>query len=259
MTEEYRIIVASGLLLQLDCPDLAMAAHIAFQDLSEAEFLKPRRAACRGDELRARRDRCLAGAHACLLGQLRGGRTTTISRSTSCSASWPRRSRRRCCSRRPNARHEHEWSAWKDAPLPDDKILVPGMIDTCSNYVGASRAGGAADRALGRSRRARAGDRGHRLRFRDLRRATASSTWRSRTRSCGRWAKGRRSRRSAYGKRLDACSDITNRHGRPRAGHPLALRPGVLWAAGTRPGRDDLFVASGVSRRWSLPGSRCAS
>jgi 5-methyltetrahydropteroyltriglutamate--homocysteine methyltransferase len=40
MRPEYRAIVESGLLLQLDCPDLAMAAHIAFQDLSEAEFLK---------------------------------------------------------------------------------------------------------------------------------------------------------------------------------------------------------------------------
>ena len=39
MKEEYRIIMDAGLLLQLDCPDLAMAAHIAFQELSASDNL----------------------------------------------------------------------------------------------------------------------------------------------------------------------------------------------------------------------------
>ena len=34
-----------------------------------------------------------------------------------------------------NPRHEHEWIVWRDTRLPDDKVLAPGMIDTCSNYV----------------------------------------------------------------------------------------------------------------------------
>ena len=34
-----------------------------------------------------------------------------------------------------NPRHEHEWIVWRDAALPDHKILAPGMIDTCSNYL----------------------------------------------------------------------------------------------------------------------------
>jgi hypothetical protein len=34
-----------------------------------------------------------------------------------------------------NARHEHEWQAWQDANIPDDKILVPGTIDTCTNLI----------------------------------------------------------------------------------------------------------------------------
>ena len=34
-----------------------------------------------------------------------------------------------------NPRHEHEWKVWKDAKIPDNKILAPGVIDTCSNYV----------------------------------------------------------------------------------------------------------------------------
>jgi 5-methyltetrahydropteroyltriglutamate--homocysteine methyltransferase len=34
-----------------------------------------------------------------------------------------------------NPRHEHEWIVWRDANIADDKVLVPGLIDTCSNYV----------------------------------------------------------------------------------------------------------------------------
>src|SRR5438045_9261268 len=40
MQEEYEAIVEAGFVLQLDCPDLAMAHHTSFQDLSEADFLK---------------------------------------------------------------------------------------------------------------------------------------------------------------------------------------------------------------------------
>jgi len=34
-----------------------------------------------------------------------------------------------------NPRHEHEWIVWRDAKIPADKKLAPGLIDTCSNYV----------------------------------------------------------------------------------------------------------------------------
>ncbi len=34
-----------------------------------------------------------------------------------------------------NPRHAHEWSLFEDTELPDDKIIVPGMIDTCTNYI----------------------------------------------------------------------------------------------------------------------------
>jgi 5-methyltetrahydropteroyltriglutamate--homocysteine methyltransferase len=34
-----------------------------------------------------------------------------------------------------NPRHEHEWSLWRERALPDDKILLPGVIDTSTNYV----------------------------------------------------------------------------------------------------------------------------
>ena len=34
-----------------------------------------------------------------------------------------------------NPRHEHEWAVWRDAKLPDDKILIPGVLDSSTNYV----------------------------------------------------------------------------------------------------------------------------
>jgi 5-methyltetrahydropteroyltriglutamate--homocysteine methyltransferase len=134
MRPEYHAIVESGLLLQLDCPDLAMAAHIAFQDLSEADFLK--RAALHVEAMnhaldgidasRARMHVCWGnyeGPHDCdiavdkLFGVLARAKPQAILFEGA------------------NARHEHEWAAWRDAPIPEDKILVPGMIDTSSNYV----------------------------------------------------------------------------------------------------------------------------
>jgi len=34
-----------------------------------------------------------------------------------------------------NPRHAHEWTVWRDTKIPDDKVLIPGVIDTCTNYV----------------------------------------------------------------------------------------------------------------------------
>ena len=35
-----------------------------------------------------------------------------------------------------NPRHAHEWALWKEMRLPEDKILIPGVIDSCTHYVG---------------------------------------------------------------------------------------------------------------------------
>ncbi|QGP81030.1 cobalamin-independent methionine synthase II family protein [Sphingobium sp. CAP-1] len=138
MREEYETIVAAGFDLQLDCPDLAMSRHTGYQEASEEEFLK------------------IAAANVAAL----NAATVNIP---------PERMRMHICwgnyegphdhdiplekvidiilSARPatvlfegaNPCHEHEWTVWRDAAdrgaLPDDKILAPGLIDTCSNYV----------------------------------------------------------------------------------------------------------------------------
>ncbi len=134
MTEEYRIIVASGLLLQLDCPDLAMAAHIAFQDLSEADFLK--RAALHVEAMNYALegiDASRVRMHVCW-GNYEGPHDHDIAVDKLFGVI-ARAKPQAVLFEGANARHEHEWAAWKDAPIPDDKILVPGMIDTSSNYV----------------------------------------------------------------------------------------------------------------------------
>ena len=34
-----------------------------------------------------------------------------------------------------NPRHAHEWTVWREAKIPDDKVLLPGVVDTTTNFV----------------------------------------------------------------------------------------------------------------------------
>ncbi|HVN44437.1 MAG TPA: cobalamin-independent methionine synthase II family protein [Steroidobacteraceae bacterium] len=134
MRPEYAAIAASGLQLQLDCPDLAMARHTGYQDLSEEQFL--RIAAANVEALNAatadippgrlRMHVCWGnyeGPHDCdiplerILAILLRARPATILFEAA------------------NARHEHEWTVWAAAKIPPDKVLAPGLIDTRSNCV----------------------------------------------------------------------------------------------------------------------------
>ena len=69
-----------------------------------------------------------------------------------------------------NPRHEHEWEDWKTHKLPDDKVLIAGVIDTSTNFVEHPEAGRAAHRPLCERDRPRARHRRHRLRPRHVRR-----------------------------------------------------------------------------------------
>jgi 5-methyltetrahydropteroyltriglutamate--homocysteine methyltransferase len=134
MREEYQAIVAAGFVIQIDCPDLAMSRHTGFQDLSESEFLK--RTQFHAELLNL----ALAGipsnrvrVHVCW-GNYEGPHTHDIdlpkivrtvlsinAQGLSLEAA--------------NPRHEHEWAIWKEVKLPPDKLLLPGVIDTSTNYV----------------------------------------------------------------------------------------------------------------------------
>lgn len=134
MREEYETIVAAGFDLQLDCPDLAMSRHTGYQDLSEAEFLKV--AAANVEALNAATANIppeRMRMHICW-GNYEGPHDHDIPLERVIDI---------VLSARPgtvlfegaNPRHEHEWTVWRDAAIPQDKVLAPGVIDTCSNYV----------------------------------------------------------------------------------------------------------------------------
>jgi 5-methyltetrahydropteroyltriglutamate--homocysteine methyltransferase len=126
--------VGAGFVLQIDCPDLAMSRHATFQDLSDAEFLK--RAQFHIEALNdavANMPADMLRIHVCW-GNYEGPhnrdidlaeilRTVLRAKATGLSIEAA------------NPRHEHEWAVWKDVGLPDDKVLLPGVIDTSTNYV----------------------------------------------------------------------------------------------------------------------------
>ena len=134
MREEYAAIVAAGFLLQIDCPDLAMSRHAAFQHLSEAEFLN--RAAFHVEALNhaladipAERVR----VHVCW-GNYEGPHTHDIDLAKIIKIVLDVRAQG-IALEAANPRHAHEWAVWKDIALPHDKLLLPGVIDTSTNYV----------------------------------------------------------------------------------------------------------------------------
>jgi len=134
MREEYEMIVNSGLLLQLDCPDLAMGRHTRFKKLTDEEFL--RNAEMQVEAL----NHALANVpadrvrlHVCW-GNYEGSHVNDMD----CHKIFPIAVKVKPMAllvEGSNPRHEHEYQAWKDIKLPDDKVLVPGVIASSSNYV----------------------------------------------------------------------------------------------------------------------------
>ena len=131
---EYEAIASAGLLLQIDCPDVAMSRHTGFQDLTEAEFLK--RAAFDIEALNSALANVPAAQvriHVCW-GNYEGPHDHDIALEKILPIVL--RAKAQAISfEAANSRHEHEWVVWRDAKLPDDKILIPGVLDSSSNYV----------------------------------------------------------------------------------------------------------------------------
>jgi 5-methyltetrahydropteroyltriglutamate--homocysteine methyltransferase len=133
METEYEAIAAAGLLVQIDCPDLAMSRHTGFQDLSEAEFVK--RAAFHVEALNhALRHvpREQVRLHLCW-GNYEGPHTHDIALSKIIGVVLAAKAAA-ISFEAANPRHEHEWTVWREADL-DDRVLMPGVLDTSTNYV----------------------------------------------------------------------------------------------------------------------------
>jgi 5-methyltetrahydropteroyltriglutamate--homocysteine methyltransferase len=134
MRQEYRMIIDAGLILQLDCPDLAMAHHTGFQDLSEADFIK--RAELHVEAMNAALEGIPAERarfHVCW-GNYEGPHDFDIDLGKILPVILKAKPQG-ILFEAANARHAHEWTVWAEAKLPEDKVLIPGLIDTSSNYV----------------------------------------------------------------------------------------------------------------------------
>ncbi len=134
MRPEYETIVNSGLILQVDCPDLGMGRHIRFRDVDDDEFL--RNAAMQVEAL----NHALANVpadrvrlHICW-GNYEGPHTRDIPL-TKVLPTLLKVKPMGLLIEGANPRHEHEWEVFKDHKLPADKVLVPGVLDTTTNFV----------------------------------------------------------------------------------------------------------------------------
>src|SRR5579862_2914604 len=134
MKAEYEEIVNSGLLVQLDCPDLAMGRHSRFKDLDEAGFL--RNAGIQVEAI----NHALANVpadrvrmHVCW-GNYEGPHTHDIAL-TKILPIVLKAKPMALLLEGANPRHAHEYEVWKTHKLPDNKVLVPGVVETTCNFV----------------------------------------------------------------------------------------------------------------------------
>jgi 5-methyltetrahydropteroyltriglutamate--homocysteine methyltransferase len=136
MKEEYETIVNSGIDLQLDCPDLALSRHMLFNDLSDQEFIKI--AASHVDALNYALENIpkeKVRIHICW-GNYEGPHICDIPMSKMFDTLM-RVDARYVLFETSNPRHAHEWTVFKDRKndIPEDKILIPGVVDTTTNFV----------------------------------------------------------------------------------------------------------------------------
>jgi 5-methyltetrahydropteroyltriglutamate--homocysteine methyltransferase len=134
MRYEYEAVANAGFVLQIDCPDLAMGRHIQFADLSLAAFREM--AALHVDAL----NHALVNVppeqsriHLCW-GNYEGPHHYDVALRDILDVVF--RARPNGISfEAANPRHAHEWKVFRDIPLPEDKILIPGVVESKTNYI----------------------------------------------------------------------------------------------------------------------------
>ena len=134
MSHEYRAIVDAGIVLQLDSPDLGLGRHMLFKGRSDAEYQA--QAALHVDALNHALDgipKDMVRLHVCW-GNYEGPHhhdapmemVLPIALRANVGALLFESS---------NPRHAHEWEVFANTDLPDDLILVPGVIDSTTNFI----------------------------------------------------------------------------------------------------------------------------
>ena len=134
MRTEYQTIVKAGVLLQIDAPDLGMGRHTMYRQRTEEEFLK------------------LAAMHVEVINEALRGIPADRVRVHICWGNYEGPHHHDVPMERllpvvlklraqallfeaANPRHAHEWTAFQDARIPEDKILVPGVLSSTTNYI----------------------------------------------------------------------------------------------------------------------------
>jgi 5-methyltetrahydropteroyltriglutamate--homocysteine methyltransferase len=134
MKTEYRAIVEAGFVLQIDAPDLGSARNNQYRDLTDDQFRKiaerniaALNAATEG--LPAEQMRL----HICW-GNYEGPHTHDLPLTKIIDLAFKARPQA-ISIEAANPRHDHEWEDLKEIDIPDDKILIPGVIDSTTNFV----------------------------------------------------------------------------------------------------------------------------
>ena len=134
MTTEYEAIARSGFILQIDAPDVAMTRNSLHHDKTDGEFLK---IAARNIEALNHATRNIPPQqmrfHLCW-GNYAGPHKNDIEIDKILPIVLKTRAQA-ISFEGANPRHEHEWEDWKSIAIPDDKVLIPGVIDSASNFV----------------------------------------------------------------------------------------------------------------------------
>lgn len=134
MRVEYECIVEAGFILQLDAPDLGLGRHMMYKDLDDAGFVT---AAEKHIEVMNHALRNVPGdkvrMHVCW-GNYEGPHICDIALKK-ILPSLLKAKPRALLFEGANPRHAHEWVDWKNVDLPDDYVLIPGVIDSTSNFV----------------------------------------------------------------------------------------------------------------------------
>lgn len=131
---EYEAIVAAGFLLQIDAPDLGMGRHTMYRDRTEDEFtvLAARHIEVLNHALRnVPADR--VRMHVCW-GNYEGPHHHDIPLARLLPVVL-RAKPQALLFEAANPRHAHEWAVFKDVALPEDKVLIPGVISSTTNYI----------------------------------------------------------------------------------------------------------------------------
>ena len=134
MTSEYEEIIANDINLQLDCPDLALARHMTFKDLSEEDFLK--RAEKQIEFLNnsiKNIPQSKIRMHICW-GNYEGPHSHDISLDKILPLVL-KANVGTYLLESSNPRHSHEWQAFENIKVPKDKIIAPGVIDSTTNFI----------------------------------------------------------------------------------------------------------------------------